>query len=210
MPEGRHLGLQVVDGFRLDKARRDALLPGAILADPHGHARKLPRFFYEIPSWEAALDVELAPHFHLWEFIHTDVREAEPLRFFPRYVPCAVTLLAMCLEHLRDAVGAPVRIAANGGYRSPRHQLTCQASTHCWASAVNIYGVGDALLDTRESIERYAGVARAELPGVWVRPYGTDPGYADDHLHLDLGYVIAIPHDAPGDPYNPKLEAEPL
>ncbi|HKO16979.1 MAG TPA: hypothetical protein VJU87_12120 [Gemmatimonadaceae bacterium] len=210
MPEDARVGLRVVDAFRLDRAHRNALLPGATLSDPRGHARTLPRYFYEIPSWEAALDVALAPHFHLWEFVHTDVREAEPLRFFPRYVPCAVTLLAMCLEHFRDAVGTPVRIAANGGYRSPRHQLTCQGSTHCWASAVNIYSIGDTHLDTRQEIEHFAAIARAELPGVWVRPYGSGAGCADDHLHLDLGYVVAVPHGAPGDPYNPKLESEPL
>ena len=210
MVETQALPLRVTDGYRLARPYRDALLPGGLLCDERGLARHLPRYFYEVPSWEAALDLALAPHFHLWEFIHTDVREAAPLRSFPRYVPCAVTLLAMLLEHFRDATGTYVRIAANGGYRSPRHQLTRHASTHCWGTAVNIYRIGDTYLDTRESIERYAEIAREALPGVWVRPHGEDRGFADDHLHLDLGYVVAVPHDAPGDPYNPKLESDPL
>jgi hypothetical protein len=210
MPETGAESLRIVDGFRLDKPRRDALMPGGILRDRHGRTRQLPRYFYEIESWSAAVEQELAPHFHMWEFVHTDVREAVPLRFFPRYVPCTVTLTAAILEHFREAVNEPVHIAANGGYRSPLHRLTTHASTHCWASAVNIYRIGDGYLDTRDRIERYAEIARDVLPGVWIRPIGGDRGFADDHLHLDLGYVITVPHDAPGDPYNPKLEGDPL
>jgi hypothetical protein len=210
MVETQLLPLRVVDGFRLPRPHRDALMPGGVLCDEKGRTRQLPRYFYEVSSWDEALALALAPHFHLWEFIHTDVREAPPLRVFPRYVPCAVTLLALLLERFRDATGTYVRIAANGGYRSPRHQLTCRASTHCWGTAVNIYRIGDTYLETREAIERYAEIAREALPGVWVRPYGEDQGFADDHLHLDLGYVVAVPHDAPGDPFNPKLESDPL
>lgn len=210
MPDVKTDSLRIVDGYRLDRAHRDALLPGGILRDREGRTRQLPRYFYEIESWNAALELQLAPHFHMWEFIQIDVREAAPLRFFPRYVPCAVTLTAAMLERFRDAVGETVRIAANGGYRSPRHELTGHASTHCWATAVNIYRIGDDYLDSRERIERYAEVARETLPGVWVRPAGGDRGFSDDHLHLDFGYVVAVPHSAPGDPFNPKLEGDPL
>jgi len=210
MTETRAESLRIIDGFRLDKSRRDALMPGGLLRDRDGRTRQLQRYFYEVDSWSSALEQEIAPHFHMWEFIHTDVREVEALRFFPRYVPCAVTLTAAMLERFRDAVGEPVRIAANGGYRSPRHELTSHASTHCWASAVNIYRIGDESLDSRDRIERYAEIAREVLPGVWVRPVGEDRGFTDDHLHLDFGYVVAVPHDAPGDPFNPKLEGDPL
>ena len=86
---------------------------------------------------------ELTPNFGLWEFIDVDVREAEPLRRFPRYVPCAVTLLARALERFRDHVGTFVHVAANGGYRSPAHALTAHASPHCWGTAANIYRIGD-------------------------------------------------------------------
>jgi hypothetical protein len=181
-----------------------------MLCDERGRARQLPRFFYEVRSWAEALEVELAPHFALWEFIQTDVREAEAQRGFPRYVPCAITLLAMALEHLRLEVDALVHIAANGGYRSPRHGINRHASPHCWGTAVNIYRIGDDYLDSREQHEHYAAMARAKLPGVWVRPYGDGPGSTNDHLHLDFGYVVAVPHDAPGDAYNPKLAGEPL
>jgi hypothetical protein len=210
MPDLRTGSLRIVDGFRLDKSRRDALVPGGVLRDREGRTRQLPRYFYEVESWNAALGFELAPHFHLWEFIQTDVRESSPLRFFPRYIPCAVTLTAAMLERFREAVGEPVRVAANGGYRSPQHELTGHASTHCWGSAVNIYRIGEEYLDTRDRIERYAEIARDSLPGAWIRPVGEDRGFADDHLHIDFGYLVSVPHDAPGDPYNPKLEGDPL
>ncbi len=203
------LPLRVVDGRRLSKDYRDLLNPDGLMCDAQGRARRLPRYFYEIPSWEAARETRLAPHFYLWEFIHTDVREAPPLRTFPRYVPCAVTLLALCLEQFREAVGTYVHIAANGGYRSPWHRVNRHASTHAWGTAVNIYRIGDTFLDTREAVDRHAEIARAAIPGVWARPYGHGAELADDHLHLDLGYVVAEPRDVPGDTFNPKLDGEP-
>jgi len=189
--------LTIVDGIRLEKSIRDALLPGRILHDSSGRARRLPRYFYEIPSWDQAMSLQLSPNFALWEFIQTDVREAAALRTFPRYIPCAITLLAASLERFREAVGSFVHIAANGGYRSPQHALSMNATPHCWGTAVNIYRVGDVYLDDRESIERYAAVARQALPGVWTRPFGTGRGQTDDHLHLDLGFVLSMPRGAP-------------
>ena len=197
MGESYKFPLTIVDGIRLEKSIRDALLPGRILHDSSGRARRLPRYFYEIPSWDQAMSLQLSPNFALWEFIQTDVREAAALRTFPRYIPCAITLLAASLERFREAVGSFVHIAANGGYRSPQHALSMNATPHCWGTAVNIYRVGDVYLDDRESIERYAAVARQALPGVWTRPFGTGRGQTDDHLHLDLGFVLSMPRGAP-------------
>jgi hypothetical protein len=109
-------------------------------------------------------------------------------------------MLALALERFRDAVGTFVHISANGGYRSPGHALSCNASPHCWGTAVNIYRIGDVELDDREAIDRFASIARAALPGVWTRPFGTDKGFTDDHLHLDFGYLISVPREAPPDP----------
>lgn len=189
--------LRVVDGLRLDKAMRDALLPGRIVLDEAGQSRRLPRYFYEIPTWKDAMQLALSPSFGLWEFIQTDVREAAPLRAFPRYVPCAITLLAPCLQRFRDATGTFVHIAANGGYRSPRHAFSPNGSPHCWGTAVNIYRVGDQYLNDRESVERYAALARQTIPAAWTRPFGTSRGHTDDHLHIDLGYVLSMPRNAP-------------
>src|SRR3954463_410529 len=157
--------LRVVDGLTLPADYRKALRPGEEWKDGSGFPRQLPRYFYEVPSWDSAMKVELASHFLLWEFIQVDVREAPPLRAFPRYVPCAITMLALCLERFREAVGTFVHISANGGYRSPRHASSGNATPHSWGTAVNIYRIGDVYLDTRESIERYAAVAHQELPG---------------------------------------------
>jgi hypothetical protein len=185
---------RIVDGTRLPLEQRSALLPGGTLRDSFAHARILPRFFYEVPSWEVARQVQVTKDFALWEFIHVDVREAEALRRFPRYVPCAVTLLAMALQRLRDAAGMSVHIGANGGYRSRRHTLTCRASLHCWATAADIYRVGETNLDTPEAIEKYAALARKSIPGVWAHPIGDGAEETDDHLHLDLGHIVSVPH----------------
>lgn len=200
MPEPRTLPFRVVDGRRLEKRLRDALRPGGSLIDPAHGARELPRYFYEVPSWEDAVETALTENFSVWEFLHADVREAPALRSFPRYLPCAITLMAAALEHFREAVGRPVHIAANGGYRSPGHALTHGASPHCWATAVNIYRIGDQMIDDRDAIERYGQIARASIPGVYARPFGQARDMGDDHLHLDLGYVTAVPREAPGDP----------
>jgi hypothetical protein len=168
-----------------------------MMEDRDGKLRRLPRFFYEIDSWQTAQQVQLSDNFALWEFLTVDVREAEALRTFPRYLPCAVTALAAHLEVFRDEVGDLVHIAANGGFRSPSHALSKKASPHCWGTAVNIYRIGDDYLDTQEKIEKYARIARKSLPGWWIRPYGTEEGYADDHLHLDLGYLLLVPREAP-------------
>ena len=209
-PDERRIPLRIVDGRRLEKKFRDVLRPGGVLSDAEGHAHQLPRYFYEIPSWEVAMKLQLSEHFALWEFIHTDVHEAEPLRTFPRYVPCAVTLMALGLEQFRSAVGDFVHIAANGGYRSPGHSLTLFATPHAWGTAVNVYRIGNRLLDERETLEHYADIAYRSMPGVYVRPFGTTAGFTDDHLHLDFGYVIAVPRGAPFENYNPKADVEPL
>ena len=100
------IALRIVDGRRLEKRFRDVLKPGAVVTDAQGQAHQLPRYFYEIPSWDVANSTQLSENFALWEFIHTDVHEAEPLRMFPRYVPCAITLMALALEQFRAAVGS--------------------------------------------------------------------------------------------------------
>jgi hypothetical protein len=190
------LPLPVVDGCDLPGTLHDVLRPGCLVPDRQGRLRRLPRFFYEVNTWQTALSLPVAPHFTLWEFLGVDVREAPPMRTFPRYVPCAVTLLAAHLEVIREAVGTYVHVAANGGYRSPAHALTRFASPHCWGTAANIYRIGDDSLDSRERIERYAAVVRGRLPAVWIRPFGHREGEADDHLHIDLGHVVSVPRAA--------------
>src|SRR3982751_6633153 len=137
-----------VNSRRLSKEYRDALSPGEIRCDADGIEHRLPRFFYEIPSWDFAMAVRLTQNFGLWELIQTDVREAPILQSFPRYIPCALPLLAFALEQFRAATGTFVHISANGGYRSPGHELSCDAATtHCWGTAVNIYRIGDTMID---------------------------------------------------------------
>lgn len=187
------LPLPLVRTEELPADWRELLRPGAALRDRGGIEHVLPSSFLRIDSWQQAIETPLTPHFRLWELIGVDVREAPLARAFPRYVPCAVLLLAAALELFRLEAGSYVHIAANGGYRSPAHALSRHASRHCWGTAANIYRVGDAWLDTPEVIEKYADLARRTIPGVWIRPFGLEDGQVDDHLHLDLGYTVFDP-----------------
>ena len=194
MPEP---ALRIVDGRTLDSARRALLRPGEVVADALGRQHTLPRFFYEIESWAQAKATPLAPHFTLAELITVDCREAPVLlEEFPHYVPCAVSILARYLEAFRQRVDAPVFIAANGGYRSPAHTFCQPPDPHAWATAANIYRVGDHWLDDREAIEKYARLAEAVAPEFFAKPFGSGPDETDDHLHLDLGYVTFVPRDS--------------
>jgi hypothetical protein len=193
------LQLPVVDAFDLDAPIRSLLMPGVVVRDTDARLRRLPRFFYAVESWSVALETRLTPHFALWEFMDVDLYEPALLRRFPRYVPCGVTTLAACLEVLRNEVGVPVHIGANGGYRSPSHGKSTPGSPHAWGAAANIYRIGDQYLDEQEHIERYATLATALLPALRAQPYGPGPGCVDDHMHLDLGYVTIVPADAPSE-----------
>lgn len=189
------LPLPLVRADELPGEMRELLRPGEALRDRSGTAHVLPSAFLRVDSWSQALETPLTAHIKLWELIGVDVREAPPARSFPRYVPCALVLLAGALELFRLEVGTYVHVAANGGYRSPGHALSRHASRHCWGTAANIYRIGDTYLDTREEIEKYAAIARRVIPGVWIRPFGPEDGEADDHLHIDIGYTVFDPVD---------------
>jgi hypothetical protein len=189
------LPLPVVDGEVLGPEYRELLSPNEAAEGRHGHTVRRPRYFYEVDSWETALRVQLAPHFGLWEFIDVDVNEAPLLRGFPRYVPCAVSVLAVHLELLRLQVGVPVRIAANGGYRSPALEGADPTSPHAWGTAANVYRIGDEYMIERHTVERFAAIARRVLPAAWCRPFGPERGQTTDHLHIDLGYIVCVPHE---------------
>jgi hypothetical protein len=191
--------LPVKDARTLDEARRGALRPGEVVRDETGRTRRLPWLFYEVASWQLARDTELAPNFGLWEFMDVDLHESAVVRAYPRYVPCAVVLVASMLSVIRQQLKQPMWISANGAYRSPSHARSRSGSPHCWGTSVNIYRVGDEWLDSQSSIERVAAAATRAIPALWARPYGVEAGHADDHVHLDLGFATHIPREAPGE-----------
>src|SRR6185436_9091941 len=156
----------------------------------------LPRYFYEIPAHEDAMSIHLTQHFSMNEFIVVDLKEASRLQTFPRYIPCAVRVLAFYLEQFRAAAGASVHIAVNGGYRSPAHKLSLNATPHMWGTAADVFRIGTNILKTKESIERYNDVAEDLSDDVNTYPYGHVTGSsADDHVHVDLGYVTVVPRE---------------
>ncbi len=188
--------LRPIDGLRLFEEYRALLRPDESEVGATGTVHRLPRFFYEIGSWEEAHEVRLAPHFTLAELMLVDCREARLLLSqFPHYVPCAIFLLARFLEDFRREVDAPVFISANGGYRSPAHQIGGARSIHAWGTAANIYRVGDTFLNDVKSIGKYGAIAASLSPAVFVRPFGLERGQTNDHLHIDLGFASLTPRE---------------
>jgi hypothetical protein len=203
-------GLKVVDAYDLDDELRAILKPGEMVRDAQGRRHRLPRYFYEIPSHEAALGTRLTPHFGMNEFILSDIKEAPRLHRYPHYVPCAVRILAFYLEQFRAACGASVHIAVNGGYRSPSHKLSPNASPHMWGTAADVYRIGNAILKTKETVEKYNDIAEELSEDITVLPYGHVTGKnADDHVHLDLGYITLVPREISEDRMEQPQESRP-
>ena len=203
-------GLKVVDAFDLDDELRGILKPGEMVRDSQGRRHRLPRYFYEIPSKEVGMTTRLTTHFGINEFILTDLKEAERLNGFPRYVPCAIRVLAFYLEQFRAACGASVHVAVNGGYRSPSHKLAHNATPHMWGTAADIYRIGKDILKTKETIEKYNEIAEELSDEITVLPYGHVTGKnADDHVHLDLGYITLVPREISEDRMEQPQESRP-
>jgi len=202
--------LKVVDAFDLDDELRSILKPGEMNRDAQGRRHRLPRYFYEVPSHELALRTRLTPHFGLNEFTLVDLKEAPRLQEFPRYVPCAVRTLAFYLEQFRSACGASVHIAVNGGYRSPAHKLSLGSTPHMWGTAADVYRIGSSILKTKEAIEKFNEIAEDLSDDLHVLPYGHVTGdNADDHVHLDLGYLTLIPREISEDRMEQPQENRP-
>ncbi len=205
-----HQRLKVVDAFDLDDELRALLRPADMVRDEQGRRHRLPRYFYEIASHEEAMSVGLTPHFSINEFLVVDLKEAPALQDFPRYLPCAVRVLAFYLEQFRAAAGASVHIAVNGGYRSPSHKMSQHATPHMWGTAADVYRIGTNILKTKELIERYNDLAEELSDDVTVLPYGHVTGKtADDHVHIDLGYITVIPREISEDRMEMPQENKP-
>lgn len=203
-------GLKVVDAYDLDDELRGILKPGDMVRDAEGRRHRLPRYFYEIPSNDAAMTTRLTAHFGLNEFILSDLKEASRLHGYPRYVPCAIRILAFYLEQFREKCGASVHIAVNGAYRSPSHKLSVNASPHMWGTAADVYRIGSTILRTKETIEKYNEIAEDLSDEVNVLPYGHVTGRdADDHVHIDLGYMTLIPREISEDRMEQPQENRP-
>lgn len=184
--------MKAVDGLQLDAEHRAILKPCEPVQFENGSTHHLPRFFLEVASWQEARELRVAPHFTLAELMMVDCREAPlQLRRFPHYVPCAVLLLARALELIRGEAGAPLFVSANGGYRSPSHRLNRATSIHQWATAADVYRVGDTYLGDEKSIERFARVAAGIGEELFVRPCTE----GDDHLHIDIGFATLTPRE---------------
>jgi hypothetical protein len=210
MSEPAPLQLKVVDAFDLDDELRSILQPGEMVKDAQGRRHRLPRYFYEVPSHEAAMEIRLTSHFGLNEFVLVDLKETPRLQNWPRYIPCAIRVLAFYLEEFRVAAGASVHVAVNGGYRSPAHKLSLHASPHMWGTAVDVYRIGSTILRSKETIEKFNELAEDLSTDIHVHPYGHVTGSsADDHVHIDLGYITVIPREISEDRMEQPQENRP-
>src|SRR5437016_4923698 len=210
MSDGAGESIKIVDAFDLDDELRSLLKPGEMVRDAENRRHRLPRYFYEVPSHEAAISIRLTPHFGLNEFVLVDLREAPRLQEFPRYVPCAVRVLAFYLEQFRAAAGASVHVAVNGGYRSPAHKMSYSATPHMWGTAADIYRIGTTILKTQDVIEKFNEVAEQLTDDVTTYPYGHVTGStADDHVHIDLGYITVVPREISEDRMEVPQESRP-
>ncbi len=202
--------IKIVDAFDLEDDLRSLLKPGEMVRDADNRRHRLPRYFYEVPSHEVAMKIRLTPHFGLNEFVLVDLREAPRLQEFPRYIPCAVRVLAFYLEQFRAAAGASVHIAVNGGYRSPAHKMSHAATSHMWGTAADVYRIGTTILKTQEVIEKYNDLAEQLTDDITTYPYGHVTGStADDHVHLDLGYITVVPREISEDRMEVPQESRP-
>jgi hypothetical protein len=119
-------------------------------------------------------------------------------------------VLAFYLEQFRKDAGGSVHIAVNGGYRSPSHKMSEYATPHMWGTAADIYRIGSTILKGKETIEKYNGVAEDSSDDLHVLPYGHVTGLnADDHVHLDLGYITVIPREISEDRMEVPQENKP-
>ncbi len=210
MSESTEPALKVVDAFDLDDELRSILRPGEMVRDTRGRRHRLPRYFYEVPDHDVAMSARLTAHFSLNEFILVDLKESPRLQEYPRYIPCAVRTLAFYLEQFRTALGASVHVAVNGGYRSPAHKLSLNASPHMWGTAADIFRIGTTILKTKETIEKFNAAAEDLSDEVHVMPYGHVTGVnADDHLHFDIGYITLIPREISEDRMELPQESRP-
>lgn len=182
--------MKIVDGLELDDELRALLRPDELVKARDGCMHRLPRFFYEVESWEQAKETQLAPHFTLAELMTVDCREARRLLGqWPHYVPCAVSVLARYLEVFREKAGSFVFVSANGGYRSPSHARSETPDSHCWGAAADLYRVGDSWLNDPGSIAKFGQIAKDTCAEIFIKPDGA----TDDHLHFDLGYLRWVP-----------------
>ena len=77
-------------------------------------------------------------------------------------------------------------------------------------AAADVYRIGTNILKTKESIERYNDVAEDLSEDVTVLPYGHVTGKnADDHVHIDLGYITVIPREISEDRMEMPQENRP-
>ena len=185
--------LRIITPSSMPGEVRAILKPGEIIQDHQGRIRQRPTHYFRVENEAQARKTRIAPYFRVHEFIDVDVYETASLRVWPRYMPCAVAILAAHLSALRATLGEGIYISANGGFRSPQHRKSTPDSIHAWGTAANIYRIGDEYLSKPEQVRKWRQRMRRLLPTASFRPIPCGGDSVVDHLHIDIGYVTHVP-----------------
>ena len=79
-----------------------------------------------------------------------------------------------------------------------------------WGTAADIYRIGTIIVKTEEVIEKYNDLAEQLTDDITTYPYGHLTGStADDHVHLDLGYITVVPREISEDRMEVPQESRP-
>ena len=195
-----HFPLPIVDGLELDAPVRSLLMPGVPVRDSHARLRRLPRFFYAVESWNVALETQADAAFRdVGVHGRRSVRAGAaapvsratcraPSRRSPRISRCCASRSARRFTSPPTADIDRRRTAS----RSP-------GSPHCWGTAANIYRIGDRVSRRARRDRKVRGARDRSAAGAARAAVRAGPGCVDDHVHLDLGYVTAVPADAAGE-----------
>ena len=79
-----------------------------------------------------------------------------------------------------------------------------------WGTAADVFRIGSNILRTQEAIEKYNDLAEDLSDEIRVLPYGHVTGKdADDHVHIDLGYITLVPREISEDRMEQPQESRP-
>jgi hypothetical protein len=118
------LPLQLVDGTAAGReSTAPRLRPGELVPDREGRLRRLPRYFYEVPSWDAALETSALPTSRCGSSSTWTCARPAAAHLGRATCPARSRCWPRTWRCCAAEVGTYVHVAANGGYRSPAHAL---------------------------------------------------------------------------------------
>ena len=163
-------GLKVVDAFDLEPDVRALLKPARDgRRTSRGGGTGCRATSTRSPPTRRRADIRLTPHFGLNEFLLVDLKEAQRLRSYPRYVPCAVRAPRLLPRAAARGGGRPAAHRRQRRLPLARAQARRRAPRpHMWGTAADLY---------RDRLGRPARAgARSRRTTAWPRSSATTRG----------------------------------